>query len=297
MVQNAKAWLAVISGSAACIAGVICLASPNAVAEPMPTPVPTPVTVTQTVTIAPSAGTPLVAPQAASAPIVSAPTAALVPQAGITPATPTITSPFTPTLAPAKSGTLTDYLKSKNVALEPQRAQGFQAFNVTLPMPAGWTQVPDPNVPDAFAVIANRGSADLYTPNAQVIVYKLVGDFDPKEAITHGFIDSQSLAAWQSTDASLSDFCGFPSSVIEGTYRQNDMTLNTSRRHVIVTAGPDKYLVSLSVTSQARSQGASSAADATNAIVNGFRVAPGIPQTAAPPPPPAPPAMLPAQTG
>ncbi len=310
MVQNAKAWLAVIAGSAAGIAGGICLSSPNAVAEPMPTPVPTPVTVTQTVTMAPSAGTPLAAPQAASAPVAAAtphlpgsapaaaPTAALVPQAGIPAATATIASPFTPTLAPARSGTLTDFFKTKNVALEPQRAQGFQAFNITLPMPAGWTQVPDPNVPDAFAVIANRASADLYTPNAQVIVYKLVGDFDPKEAITHGFIDSQSLTAWQSTDASLSDFCGFPSSVIEGTYRQNDMTLNTSRRHVIATAGPDKYLVSLSVTSQARSQGASSAADATNAIVNGFRVAPVIPQAAAPPPPaPAPPAMLPAPTG
>ena len=48
MAQNATAWLAVISGSAAGIAGVICLAIPNAVAEPMPTPVPTPVTVTQT---------------------------------------------------------------------------------------------------------------------------------------------------------------------------------------------------------------------------------------------------------
>ena len=72
-----------------------------------------------------------------------------------------------------------------------------------------------------------------------MVVYKLVGDFDPKEAITHGFVDSQSLAAWQSTDASLADFGGFPSSIIEGTYRQNNMTLNTSRRHVIATSGPD----------------------------------------------------------
>ena len=76
--------------------------------------------------------------------------------------------------------------------------------------------VPDPNVPDAFGVIADRKGGDgLYTSNAQVLVYKLVGDFDPKEAISHGYVDSQKLTAWQSTSASLADFGGFPSSVID----------------------------------------------------------------------------------
>jgi len=287
--SNAKGWLATFAGSAAGIAGILFFTSPNAVAEPMPPPVPSPVTITQTVTVAP--GAPPAAPQAVTAPGAAAPTASLGPQAGVTAAVPTAPAPISPTLAPATSGTITDYFKSKDVALEPQRAQGFQAFNITLPMPPGWTQVPDPNVPDAFAVIANRNSADLYTPNAQVVVYKLLGDFDPKEAITHGFVDSQSLFAWQTTDASLTDFNGFPSSIIEGTYRQNDMTLNTSRRHVILTAGPDKYLVSLSVTSMASSQGAPSAADATDAIVNGFRVAPGTPAALPSPPSPAAPAV------
>ena len=263
MVDNVRAWL-VMGGWAAGIAGVMCLACPNAAADPMPPPVP-PV-------IAPVANVPLAAtaPVAAS-PLGSAPGPAAVPLA----------APVTSTLVPATSGALTDYFKTKNVRLDPQRAEGFQAFNITLPMPPGWAQVPDPNVPDAFGVIANRNSPDLYTPNAQVVVYKLTGDFDPKEAITHGFIDSQSLPAWQTTDASLADFCGFPSSIIEGTYGQNNMTLNTSRRHIIVTSGPDKYLVSLSVTSMASRQGAATTAEATDAIVNGFKV---VLPTQAPPP-------------
>ena len=173
---------------------------------------------------------------------------------------------------PASSGTLTDFFKEKGVALEPQNPRDFRALNITLPMPTGWSQVPDPNVPDAFAVIADRAGGDgLYTSNAQLVVYKLVGDFDPREAITHGYIDSQQLTNWQSTDASLAEFGGFPSSVIEGTYRQNDMVLNTSRRHVIATAGSDRYLVTLSVTTAANQ--AVAAANATDAIVNGFRVA------------------------
>ena len=43
-------------------------------------------------------------------------------------------------------------------------------------MPRGWEHVPDPNVPDAFAVIADRvGGNGLYTSNAQIVVYKLLG--------------------------------------------------------------------------------------------------------------------------
>ena len=121
------------------------------------------------------------------------------------------------------SGTITDFFKDKGVTLEPQKAAGFTALNIVLPMPRGWSVVPDPNVPDAFAVIADRlGGDGLYTSNAQLKVYKLVGDFDPKEAISHGYVDSQQLSDWQSTDASMADFGGFPSSIIEGTYREND---------------------------------------------------------------------------
>jgi hypothetical protein len=189
-----------------------------------------------------------------------------------------------PTLTPAVTGTLRDYLQAKGVKLVAQIPEGFNALDITLPVPPRWTKVPDPNVPDAFAVIADRLGNSLYTSNAQVVVYKLVGNFDPKEAITHGFVDSQQLLGWQTTNASQADFNGFPSSIIEGAYRQNDMALNTSRRHVIATSGSDKYLVSFSVTtalSQAVADG-----PATDAIINGFRVT--APGAATPAPTPAP---------
>jgi hypothetical protein len=136
-------------------------------------------------------------------------------------------------------------------------------------------------VPDAFVVIADRvGGNSVYTSNAQVVVYKLIGEFDPAEAITHGYVDSQQLLAWQTTNASMANFGGFPSSIIEGTYRENDMTLNTSRRHVIATSGKNKYLVSLAVTTAASQAVAD--APATDAIINGFRVT--APAGTAPPP-------------
>ncbi|TDO14964.1 putative lipoprotein LpqN [Mycobacterium sp. BK086] len=286
MMTIARNWRVLIGGVAAGTAAVLGftgLTGASASADPVVPLPPAPVTVTQTVTVAPDAAAANAVPaaQPASAPVPGQ--VAAVPQA----ATPALPVAAPETLVPAASGTLADYFKDKGVKMEPQKAAGFTALNLVLPMPRGWSVVPDPNVPDAFTVLADRlGGDGLYTSNAQLKVYKLVGEFDPKEAITHGYLDSQELFNWQATDASMADFGGFPSSIIEGTYRENDMTLNTSRRHVIVQSGPDRYLVSLYVTTAANQVVAT--ADATDAIVNGFKVtSPTAPPAAPPAPAPA----------
>ena len=126
------------------------------------------------------------------------------------------------------------------------------------------------------------------------MVYRLVGDFDPHEAITHGYIDSQQLPAWRTTDASLADFNGSPSSIIEGTYRaerDDAQHLATPRdRHLRarqlpgVAGGDDRGRRQVVAEAQA-----------TDGIVNGFRAGPpGSNQPAPPPPAAAPPAAPPA---
>jgi hypothetical protein len=261
MMRTGGSWRAL--AVAVAVVAAIGFAGPTASAEPVLPPSPNPV------------------PPSAAPPVTQPLTVAPGPVSNVIPATaptaiPSELGPANPpgisaVAASAASGTLRDYFASKSVKLEPQQQQGFKALDITLPVPPRWTPVPDPNVLDPFAVIANRFCNSLYTSNAQVVVYKLIGDFNSHEAISHGYIDSQQLPAWQTTNASLTDFAGFPSSIIEGTYRQNDMTLNTSRRHVIATSGRDRYLVSLAVTTDAAR--AVAEAPATDAIVNGFRVA------------------------
>ena len=295
MKQTARSWRVTVAGLAvgACGAlGIVGLVSPIASADPVfpprPIPAPIPAPAPQAVALNPGAlgnAMPAPAPQAAPAVAPAAPAPQAAPPA----------PPAPPELAPATAGTLREFFGSKGVKMEPQKAPGFNALDLVLPMPAGWTQVPDPNVPDAFVVTANRRSNSFYKSNAQLVVYRLVGDFDPHEAITHGYIDSQQQPAWRTTNASLADFYGSPSSIIEGTYRQDQMTVNTSRRHVIVTSGPDKYLVSLAVTTDASQ--AVAEATSTDGIVNGFRAGPpGSTPPAAPPPaapaPAAPPAVV-----
>jgi hypothetical protein len=295
MIQIARPSRVLAGGLVAGAIGVAAFSAAIASADPLlpapPAPVvPAPVTAPQNVVAAPGqlpSSRLLATPPAANA--LTPPNTAPAP-AAVAPA-----APMPPTLAPAVSGTIREYLQAKGVRLEPQKPQGFKALDITLPVPPRWTQVPDPNVPDAFAVIADRQGSSIYTSNAQVVVYKLVGNFNPKEAITHGYVDSQKLLAWQTTNASMADFGGFPSSIIEGTYRDGDMTLNTSRRNLIATSGHDKYLVSFAVTTDRAVAVAD--APATDAIVNGFRVTtPGAAASAPALTPGTAPVGIPAQT-
>jgi probable lipoprotein LpqN len=299
MKHIARSWRVAVAGLAVGACGVLGVASPIALADPVfpprPNPVPMPAPAPQAIAMMPGAlgnAMPVPVPQAAPAMAPAGPALPPAPPVAVPPA-----PPAPPELAPAPAGTLREFFASKGVKMEPQKAPGFNALDLVLPMPNGWTQVPDPNVPDAFVVTANRRSNSFYKSNAQLVVYRLVGDFDPHEAITHGYIDSQQQPAWRTTNASLADFNGAPSSIIEGTYRQDQMTVNTSRRHVIVTSGPDKYLVSLAVTTDASQ--AVAEAPSTDGIVNGFRAGPpGSAASApapAPPAPAAPPAVAPPQ--
>jgi hypothetical protein len=287
MIDIARRWRVLAAGTAAGVVGVLGLAGATATAEPMlPQPQPAPVTVAQ----------PAVAPNAAlaaSQPLGQAGVAAAAPNVAAAPggiSTPPVATPQA-TITSATSGTLRDFFNEKGVKLEPQSSHDFKALNIVLPVPKGWAQVPDPNVPDAFAVIADRvGGNGLYSTNAQLVVYKLIGSFDPHEAISHGLVESQQLPAWRATDGSLADFNGMPSSVIEGTYRDNSLTLNTSRRNVIAYVGPDNtYLVTLSVTTSVDQVVA--AADATDAVLRGFSVS--VPGAAPPTPVPSPPGGAP----
>ena len=275
MKSIARNWRVVIGGVAAGSAALIGVAGTNASAEPTPPApvVPAPVTVTQTVTVAPQASAAAASAVPAATPAVApAQAATAAPAAPVVPATSVVPTPAAPPVFPASTGTIKEFFKEKGVTLEPQKAAGFTALNIVLPVPAGWTLVPDPNVPDAFTVIADRKGGDaLYTPNAQLTVYKLIGDFDPREAISHGLVDSQMLPNWQSTNGAIEEFGGFLSSQIEGTQSTLEDLLAF-----------DRYLVTLSVTTAANQVVA--AAPATEGIIKGFKVSvPGAtPATAVP---------------
>ncbi|MBA0046742.1 LpqN/LpqT family lipoprotein [Mycobacteroides sp. LB1] len=241
-----------------------------ALADPQPVPVPPAPVAT------PNAATSAPVPPAATPNAPAAPNAAAAPAAATNPLQPA--APING-VAPAAEGTLAEFFTSKNVKLEPLTKNSHGGPRITIPVPSNWADVPDPNVPNAYQVIVSKANGTgLYQSNAQVLMSKLVGEFDTNEAVSHGPVEVRGLQGWQPTDASLVTYQGFPSSVVEGTFRQDGETLNTSRRAVIITQGKDRYLVQLAVTTTVGN--AIAEAPATDLIVNGLRFGDAAPVTA-----------------
>ncbi|MBB4853999.1 putative flap endonuclease-1-like 5' DNA nuclease [Mycobacteroides chelonae] len=262
------------AAATASVAALLAGTAAIAVADPQPVPAPP---------------APVATPNAAtSAPLspATAPAAPATPNAATAPAVApaTSTNPLQPSapisgVAPATEGTLAEFFASKNVKVEPLTKNSHGAPRVSIPIPNNWANVPDPNVPNAYQVIVSKANGTgLYQSNAQVTMSKLIGEFDTNEAVSHGPVEVKALQGWQPTDASLVTYQGFPSSIVEGTFRQDGETLNTSRRAAIITQGKDRFLVQLAVTTTVGN--AIAEAPATDLIVNGLRFGDGAPVTA-----------------
>ncbi|WP_078282206.1 LpqN/LpqT family lipoprotein [Mycobacteroides franklinii] len=250
-----------LAAATASVAALLAGTAAVAMADPQPAPAPPVPAATPNAAVAP-------APNAAPAPAV-APTAS--------------TNPLQPSapigVAPATDGTLSEFFAAKNVKVEPLSKSSHGVPRISIPIPNNWANVPDPNVPNAYQVIVSKANGTgIYQSNAQVTMSKLVGEFDTNEAVSHGPVEVKALQGWQPTDASVVTYQGFPSSIVEGTFRQDGETLNTSRRSVIITQGKDRFLVQLAVTTTVGN--AIAEAPATDLIVNGLRFGDAAPVTA-----------------
>lgn len=162
------------------------------------------------------------------------------------------------------------YLEQKGVAGEPIPADKLTDLTVTYPTPPGWKPFFNSNLSPGTRVIA-KGTT---YPMAMVIVFKLNGDFDVKEAIGHGYVDAEMSENFKRLNASMDDFKGFPSAMIEGSYDLNGARMHTYNRIVIATGAPpanNRYLIQFTVTGYADK--AVEEAPDIEAIIRGFNVA------------------------
>lgn len=181
------------------------------------------------------------------------------------------TTPTTSSAAPTeKPIPFSQYLKSNGVSGDPVSPDKPTDITVSIPIPAGWQRVNRANIPQTTELIAK---ADSF-PNAMLIVFKLGGNFDPRELVKHGNDDARLAQNFKQLESSNAEFHGFPSSMIEGSYNLGDQRLHTINRMVIAHGNgedADKYLVQLAVTSLA-DQAVADAID-IETIIRGFTVA------------------------
>ncbi|MDG5485244.1 LpqN/LpqT family lipoprotein [Mycolicibacterium gadium] len=162
------------------------------------------------------------------------------------------------------------YLEQKGVVGEPIPADKLTDLTVTYPTPPGWKPFVNSNLSPGTRMIA-KGTT---YPTAMVIVFKLNGDFDVNEAIGHGYVDAEMSENFKRLNASMDDFKGFPSAMIEGSYDLNGARMHTYNRIVIATGAPpanNRYLIQFTVTGYADK--AVEEAPDIEAIIRGFNVA------------------------
>jgi hypothetical protein len=166
---------------------------------------------------------------------------------------------------------IAQYLQSAGVVGQPVAPDKLTDLTVTMPKPKGWEQYSNPRFAPGTRVIAK---GDTY-PTAMLIVFELSGgDFDARKAIEHGNADAELSQNFKQLNASLDDFKGFPSSMIEGSYDLNGERMHSYNRIVVATGPPpanQRYLVQFTVTGYADK--ARAEAPGIEAIIAGFNVA------------------------
>jgi Probable lipoprotein LpqN len=183
------------------------------------------------------------------------------------------TSATATTTVPTTSQTLVPlarYLEGAGVQGQPVAPSALTDLTVTLPRPAGWEKYSNANFSPQTEMIARN---DTY-PTAMLMVFRLQGGFDAQEAVRHATADAMLSPGFTKLNESFTDFDGFPSAMIEGSYDgANDRRLHSYNRVVIpVTPAPEfqRYLVQLTVTSLA--DRAVADADDIQGIIDGFTI-------------------------
>jgi hypothetical protein len=183
------------------------------------------------------------------------------------------TASATPTSDTEKPISLSTYFENIGVSGAPVAPDKLTDLTVVVPSPPGWQPYVNANLSPGTRTIAK---GDTY-PTAMLLVFKLDGDFDVKEALKHADGDAKLSQDFTQLNASSADFRGFPSAMIEGTYDLNGQRMQSYNRIVFATGTParpnlpgQRYLVQLTVTAfadKARADGPD-----IEAIIKGFTV-------------------------
>ena len=165
---------------------------------------------------------------------------------------------------------LSQYLQGIGVSGQQVAPATLPDLTVSMPTPPGWSPFSNPNITPETVIISKGNKY----PTARLVVFKLRGDFDPAQVIKHGNDDARLFEDFKQLDASMANYNGFPSSMIQGSYNLEGTRLHSWNRIVIPTGSPpanQRYLVQLTITSLA-DQAAAQASD-IEAIIHGFVVA------------------------
>ncbi|KZM68156.1 LpqN/LpqT family lipoprotein [Nocardia terpenica] len=148
---------------------------------------------------------------------------------------------------------VTEYLSAVGVDCTPVQPETPGAPVVSLAVAPGWRKVARDVLPHTYGVWALPPDAPTaeWADNAVVAVGRLSGPVDTVALLRCAFTDSRRMPGWNEISAHTSDYNGYPSAAIVGTYTIETLTFWADTRYIITGTDADRYLIQLTVTTRA----------------------------------------------
>jgi serine/threonine protein kinase len=159
--------------------------------------------------------------------------------------TATTAAPSTSAAASGPNETIADYIK-KNHIRERTITHGTPgAPTIDLPVPEGWTRIPDDADARYGGLVFNTPSNPNDPPNIIAIVEKLEGNVDTDKllAVTPGEV--KNLPGYKGGDGAKSTLSGYPAYQIGGSYTKNGATRMVAYKTVVIQSKDGIYVLQL----------------------------------------------------
>ncbi|MGA7053011.1 MAG: LpqN/LpqT family lipoprotein [Mycobacterium sp.] len=173
--------------------------------------------------------------------------------------TATSSAPSTSTQASGPNETIADYTKKNNIQ-ETTITQGtLGAPKIDLPVPEGWTRIPEGADADYFGIVFNTPANPNDPPKIVATVEKLTGNVDTDRLLAVAPGEVKNLPGYNGGDGIKATLSGFPAARLSGSYTKNGVPRIVAQNTVVIQSKDGTYLL------QIKAEGPEADADALRA--------------------------------
>jgi hypothetical protein len=162
--------------------------------------------------------------------------------------TPTSTATTAPASTSAQASgpneTIADYLRKNNIQATTITRGTPGAPTIDLPVPGGWTRIPDDADARYGGLVFNTPSDPNDPPNIVAMLEKLSGNVDTDKLLAAAPGEIKNLPGY-SGDGGLDKLSGYPAYQLGGSYTRNGVTRVVAQNTVVIQSRDGIYVLQL----------------------------------------------------
>jgi Probable lipoprotein LpqN/TIR domain len=161
----------------------------------------------------------------------------------------TTSAPSTSEPPSGPNETIADYLKNNNIQAATVTPGTPGAPTIDLPVPEGWTQIPEDGDAQYFGIVFNTPSNPDDPPKITATVEKLTGNVDTDKLLAAAPGEVKNLPGFDGGDAIRATLSGFPASRLNGLYTKNGVPRMVAQNTVVIQGKDGIYLLQIKAES------------------------------------------------